>query len=61
MICGDDRFHILAVIEGEVAVAGDPLAEPLRRGGTVLLPAACGETLLTPVNKAVLLDMFQPD
>lgn len=59
-IGGDDRCHILAVIEGEVAIAGDPLAEPLRRGGTALLPAACGATRIVPTDKAVLLDAYLP-
>lgn len=55
---GDDRCHILAVIEGEVLLPGE--AEPLRTGQTVLLPAALPETLLTPHGHATLLDAYLP-
>jgi mannose-6-phosphate isomerase len=57
---GDDRFHILAVVEGAVSVAGDPTDEPLVRGQTLLLPASLGPVRLTPHAPAVLLDMYLP-
>lgn len=57
---GDDRCHLLAVIEGEVAVEGEPEGIPLRRGATVLLPACLGQTELRPIGRAVLLDAYLP-
>lgn len=57
---GDDRCHILAVIEGAAVVAGDPLKAPLMRGGTCLLPAGCGATRITPVGEAIILDAYLP-
>ncbi len=59
-IGGDDRFHILTVIDGELIVEGDVSIEPLKKGGTILLPAACGEVQLTPRVAAVLLDSYLP-
>lgn len=55
---GDDRCHILAVIEGEVFLPGE--TEPLRKGQTVLLPAALPRTILTPRGRATLLDAYLP-
>ena len=60
-IGGDDRFHILAVVEGTVTVAGDPVESPLSLGETMLLPAAAGATQLLPqTSRVVLLDIFLP-
>ncbi|MEQ8788125.1 MAG: class I mannose-6-phosphate isomerase [Pirellulaceae bacterium] len=56
---GDDRFHLLAVIEGSVAVEGDPCDAPLRRGESLLLPA-CRQTTITPEGDAVVLEMHLP-
>jgi mannose-6-phosphate isomerase len=57
---GDGRFHILAVVEGQVTLAakGQPLL--LSRGSTVLLPAECPAVSLKPQVRAVLLDMYLP-
>ena len=57
---GDDRFHILAVLEGEVGVQGDPSSQPLSLGHSLLLPASAGEVHITPSRKAVLLDAYLP-
>lgn len=59
-IGGDQRCHILAVLEGEVAISGDAEASPLARGGVCLLPAQCGATGVEPVGQAVLLDAYLP-
>jgi mannose-6-phosphate isomerase len=56
----DNRFHILAVVEGAVEVAGDPLGSPLTKGGVVLLPAELGSVELRPLPGAVLLDAYLP-
>lgn len=57
---GDDRFHILAVLSGEVEVDGDPSGSPLRKGETLLLPASCGSTTVRAASDVVLLDMYLP-
>ena len=57
---GDGRFHLLAVIEGSAALAGDPCHEPLAVGGTALVPADCGEITVSPRGNTVLLDMYVP-
>jgi mannose-6-phosphate isomerase len=57
---GDERFHLVAVVEGELQVAGDPSGRPLHRGETVLLPASCAEVALTPTGRAVFLDAWLP-
>ncbi len=59
-IGGDDRFHIVAVIEGSVVVDGDPGGQPLQLGQTALLPAAAGAVTLSPEMPSVLLDMYLP-
>lgn len=60
-IGGDNRFHILAVIDGAVTVSGDPVERPLRIGETMLLPAAAGSVTLDPQPpRAVLLDAYLP-
>lgn len=66
---GDERFHILSVLEGEVVLragAGDP-ARPapagdlaLVRGQTVLLPACLGPATIAPHGPALLIDMYLP-
>ncbi|MBX9788659.1 MAG: class I mannose-6-phosphate isomerase [Pirellulales bacterium] len=57
---GDDRCHLLMVVEGSVCVAGDAVEEPLARGGTMLLPACLPGVEVTPVGRAVLLDAYLP-
>jgi mannose-6-phosphate isomerase len=59
-IGGDDRCHILAVLEGEVQVSGDPMDEPLTKGQTMLLPTAAGECELVSTAKTLMLDMYLP-
>ena len=57
---GDDRFHIVAVLDGEIEVEGDPARQQLGRGGTILLPASSDATMLAPIRPTVLLDMYLP-
>jgi mannose-6-phosphate isomerase len=59
-IGGDARFHLVAVLQGRVFVAGDPGDQPLVRGQTALLPAAVGELTLDPLEPTVLLDIYLP-
>lgn len=57
---GDDRCHLLAVLEGAVGVAGDPASRPLRRGETMLLPAASGAVQLAPSEPTTVLEVHLP-
>jgi mannose-6-phosphate isomerase len=57
-IGGDDRFHIVCVLEGEIHIDGDPHSAPLRKGGTALLPASLDCVRLAPRQRTVLLDAY---
>ena len=57
-IGGDDRFHIVCVLQGAVRIEGDPQIAPLSKGGTALLPACLGSVRLVPQQRTVLLDAF---
>jgi mannose-6-phosphate isomerase len=57
---GDQRCHIVAVLEGAVQIEGDCDDVPLARGGTALLPAGLGAVRLTPRGRSVLLDAYLP-
>jgi mannose-6-phosphate isomerase len=59
-IGGDDRCHLLAVLEGELMIAGDPDERPLKKGDTALVPASLGATELRPRGPTVLLDAYLP-
>lgn len=59
---GDERCHVVTILEGELVVEGDPARTPLRRGDSMVLPASCGRmTISSPSSApAVLLDAFLP-
>jgi mannose-6-phosphate isomerase len=59
-IGGDDRFHVLAVIEGELDSPADPANRPLALGDAALVPAAAGAVTLTPRGTATVLDVYLP-
>jgi mannose-6-phosphate isomerase len=60
-LTNDDRFHILAVVEGAFTlVANGSTSQSLRRGDTILIPATCRAVELKPEGRAVLLDMYLP-
>ncbi len=59
-IGGDDRFHVLAVLDGAVSVEGDPCDQPLARGQVALLPACAGNVRLDPHGPTTLLDAYLP-
>jgi len=59
-IGGDERCHILAVVEGAVRVAGDPAERPLARGDVMLSPAELGAVQLQPREPTVMLDIYLP-
>lgn len=59
-IGGDNRFHVLAVLQGTVDVEGDPSGQSLALGETTVLPASLGSVRLTASDDAVMLDMYLP-
>jgi mannose-6-phosphate isomerase len=59
-IGGDDRCRVLAVVDGAVTAAGDPVAAPLAVGDVALAPAAAGGVELTPRGRAIVLDIYLP-
>jgi mannose-6-phosphate isomerase len=59
-IGGDDRCRVLAMVEGAVSAAGDPLHAPLAIGDAALAPAAAGAITFTPQGRAAMLDIYLP-
>ena len=59
-VAGDQRCHLLALLEGQLEMAGDPSAQPLLPGQTALLPASLGPVQLSARSQCVLLDMYLP-
>jgi mannose-6-phosphate isomerase len=59
---GGERCHVVSVLQGSVAVQGDPSGKLLGRGQTILLPAAAGPVDISPAEggAAVLLDACLP-
>lgn len=57
---GDQRCHIIVVLEGAVRIEGDPSGTALPRGGTALLPAGLGHVGLSPEGRTILLDAYLP-
>ncbi|MEQ8208510.1 MAG: class I mannose-6-phosphate isomerase [Lacipirellulaceae bacterium] len=57
---GDDRFHLLSVIDGSLQVAGDPAEAPLSLGQTALVPSAAGSFEVAASGETTLLDIRLP-
>lgn len=57
---GDNRFHIVSVVSGEVLIDNDPSEQPLSMGHTVLIPAAVKSQLASAHGDAVFLDAYLP-
>ena len=57
---GDNRFHLLSTISGELSLTCGKHSIEMPLGTTVLLPAACGTATLASPAGATLLDMFLP-
>ncbi len=55
------KFHVLDMLEGFATLKSTSDKEQsLRRGNSILIPAACGVPLIYPQGRAVLLDMYLP-
>jgi mannose-6-phosphate isomerase len=59
-LSNDERFHILAVVEGSVSVSSKDQNLSLPRGGTVLVPATTRDVEISPQDRATVLDMYLP-
>lgn len=59
-IGGDDRCHIIALVDGEIEIVGDGKTQRLQKGHTALLPASLGCVQMVPKGWAVLLDVYLP-
>ena len=59
-IGGDDRAHLLAVLDGQVEVSEDPAESAFAKGQTMLVPAAAGTLTVNPHQPSVLLDIVLP-
>ncbi len=57
---GDDRFHILQPLTGEIRLEGDPEIKPLKLGETCLLPAGLGHVEIIPAKECSFLDIYLP-
>lgn len=63
---GDNRFHLLAVLCGDIRVTATNISDPevrpedLTRGDTLLVPSSTGEVQLEPDGDAVVLDIYLP-
>jgi mannose-6-phosphate isomerase len=57
---GDDRFHIVQPLAGELRVEGDASVAPLKLGDTCLLPAGLGKTKISSEGKCAFLDYYLP-
>ena len=56
----DDRFHVLMLLDGAAEFRSETSPMSLDRGGTVLMPAACGDVTIQPTEQLTLLEAFLP-
>jgi mannose-6-phosphate isomerase len=56
---GDERCHLIVVIDGEVEAERSPDGRPLAVGDTALVPAGAGAIESKPRDRAVILDIFE--
>jgi mannose-6-phosphate isomerase len=57
---GDDRCHILAVVDGVIEIQRDSPQTLFARGGVLLLPASVGRVPVRARDSAVMLDIYLP-
>ncbi len=57
---GDGKFTILAVIEGELLLKGDPCSDSMVRGQTALIPACCESVEVNVRDSATVLEIQMP-
>jgi mannose-6-phosphate isomerase len=59
-IGGDDRFHLVVVLDGEIQCRASEQTVNAVRGQTVLLPSSLGSVLLETRENTELLDIYLP-
>lgn len=59
-IGGDNRCHVVTVLEGTLLMEGDPSSQPMIAGSTALLPASVGAVEFTPKEPSLLLESHLP-
>jgi len=57
-IGGDDRFHVISVLEGELQIDSEPSGEPICKGQTVLVPASIGPMTVQGEPESLVLDAY---
>lgn len=57
----DERFHILAVVDGVLELRSKESSSVLQRGETILVPATTRDVDLFAQDPATVLDMYLPD
>ncbi len=55
-----NQFQLLAVVEGQVVLSDDASGQPLTRGQTTLVPAACPSLRVRPTGPATFLQIHLP-
>ena len=58
---GDGKFRVLMVLDGVIQVENDPVASPLSKGQSVLLPAGSTGVNIIPVGTSVVLAASLPE
>lgn len=56
----DERFHILAVVDGSIEMQSTAGTQQLKRGDTALVPATTRDVELISDERATVLDMYLP-
>lgn len=59
-IGGDDRFRILAVLDGTLSLPADAAPLPLARGDVALIPASVGRLMVEAHSPTTMLEMYMP-
>jgi mannose-6-phosphate isomerase len=59
-IGGDERCHLVIVLNGSLEIASDPASLPLQRGAVVLLPAEIGSVKVRALGSCEFLDAYLP-
>ena len=56
-IGGEGEFQIIAVVDGEISIEGDPCTSPMTKGQSALIPASCQNLTITPNSSATILEI----
>ena len=59
LVC-DDRFRIVMLLSGQFELTTSTSVDLLSTGDTVLVPAACPATRITPCGEVRLLEIYLP-